>query len=167
MKRSHMAPHEGTSLPVRSMKVARVLASAGIAGEVRVPAESTRRAAEAASASGCDVGPMANSLVFISDDGPVLVQNSGRRKVDTTALATWRGSGKRRRATPEQVRQDTGQVIVGVAPGHPRALPTVVDEALTDYAQVWAAARVLRRVFSTTAGELLQPTGGLLLPVGR
>ncbi|MEU5613419.1 YbaK/EbsC family protein [Streptomyces sparsogenes] len=162
-----MASQQGTSLPVRSMQVARALAAAGIAGQVRELAESTRTAAEAASALGCEVGAIANSLVFISDDEPVLVLTSGRHKVDTTALAARWGRGKLRRATPDEVRQATGQAIGGVAPvGHPRALPTVVDEALTDYSQVWAAAGTPRTVFPTTANELVQLTGALLLPVG-
>ncbi|MFJ3106178.1 YbaK/EbsC family protein [Streptomyces sp. NPDC086835] len=162
-----MGPQENASLPVRSMQVARVLAAAGVAGQVRELAESTRTAAEAASALGCDVGAIANSLVFISDDEPVLVLASGQHKVDTTALAARWGRGKLRRATPEQVRQATGQAIGGVAPvGHPRALPTVVDAALADYARVWAAAGTPRTVFPTTAGELVRFTGGLLLPVG-
>jgi prolyl-tRNA editing enzyme YbaK/EbsC (Cys-tRNA(Pro) deacylase) len=162
-----MGPQENVSLPVRSMQVARVLAAAGVEGQVRELAESTRTAAEAASALGCDVGAIANSLVFISDDEPVLVLTSGRHKVDTTALAVRWGRGKLQRATPEQVRQATGQAIGGVAPvGHPRALPTVVDATLADYAQVWAAAGTPRTVFPTTAGELVRLTGGLLLPVG-
>ncbi|MFI6033317.1 YbaK/EbsC family protein [Streptomyces sp. NPDC051315] len=162
-----MAPQDGTSLPVRSMEVARILAEAGIGGRVRALTESTRTAAEAAEALGCDVGAIANSLVFISDDEPVLVLTSGRHKVDTTALAARWGRGKLRRATPEQVRQATGQAIGGVAPvGHLRALPTVVDVALTDYPRLWAAAGTPRTVFPTTADELLRLTGGLLLPVG-
>ncbi|CAM5705366.1 YbaK/EbsC family protein [Streptomyces canus] len=162
-----MAPQQGTSLPVRSMEVARILAEAGIRGQVRELAESTRTAAEAAEALGCDVGAIANSLVFISDDEPVLVLTSGRHKVDTTALAVRWGRGKLRRAAPEQVRQATGQAIGGVAPvGHPQALPTVVDAALSDYPQLWAAAGTPRTVFPTTASELLRLTGGLLLPVG-
>ncbi|MFE2324780.1 YbaK/EbsC family protein [Streptomyces sp. NPDC059385] len=162
-----MAPQEGTSLPARSMQVARILAEAGIGGQVRELAESTRTAAEAADALGCDVGAIANSLVFISDDEPVLVLTSGRHRVDTTALAARWGRGKLRRAAPEQVRQATGQAIGGVAPvGHPQALPTVVDTALSDYPQLWAAAGTPRTVFPTTASELLRLTGGVLLPVG-
>ncbi|WP_431043451.1 YbaK/EbsC family protein [Streptomyces sp. P1-3] len=162
-----MASPEGTSLPARSEQVARALAVAGAPGTVRLLAESARTAAEAASALGCDVGAIANSLVFISDDEPVLVLTSGRHKVDTTALAARWGRGKLRRATPEQVREATGQAIGGVAPvAHPRALPTVVDEALTDYPQVWAAAGTPHTVFPTTAKELLHLTDGLLLPVG-
>ncbi|MFF9606172.1 YbaK/EbsC family protein [Streptomyces sp. NPDC014684] len=162
-----MGPQENASLPVRSVQVARALAAAGVTGRVRELAESTRTAAEAASALGCDVGAIANSLVFISDDEAVLVLTSGQHKVNTTALAARWGRGKLRRATPEQVRQATGQAIGGVAPvGHPRPLPTVVDAVLADYAQVWAAAGTPRTVFPTTAGELVRLTGGLLLQVG-
>ncbi|MEY2246554.1 YbaK/EbsC family protein [Streptomyces sp. BF23-18] len=162
-----MASQEDTSLPVRSMDVARILAEAGVEGRVRELADSTRTAAEAAAALGCDVGAIANSLVFISDGEPVLVLTSGRHKVDTTALATRWGRGTLRRATPEQVRQATGQAIGGVAPvGHPKALPAVVDAALADYPQLWAAAGTPRTVFPTTVAELLRLTGGLLLPVG-
>jgi prolyl-tRNA editing enzyme YbaK/EbsC (Cys-tRNA(Pro) deacylase) len=162
-----MAPQEGTSLPVRSAEVARVLAEAGIRGRVRELAASTRTAAEAAQALGCDVGAIANSLVFVSDDEPVLVLTSGRHTVDTVALAARWGRGRLRRATPEQVRQATGQAIGGVAPvGHRRALPTVVDAALSEYPLLWAAAGTPHTVFPTTADELLRLTGGLLLPVG-
>ncbi|MGC4987083.1 YbaK/EbsC family protein [Streptomyces sp. DT193] len=162
-----MTSQEDTSLPVRSMDVARILAEAGAGGRVRELADSTRTAAEAAAALGCDVGAIANSLVFISDGEPVLVLTSGRHKVDTAALAARWGRGKLHRATPEQVRQATGQAIGGVAPvGHPQALPAVVDAALADYPQLWAAAGTPRTVFPTTVTELLRLTGGLLLPVG-
>ncbi|SCK35078.1 MULTISPECIES: YbaK/EbsC family protein [unclassified Streptomyces] len=154
-------------MPARSMEVARVLAAAGVAGQVRELTESTRTAVEAAEAPGCDVGAIANSLVFLSDDEPVLVLTSGRHKVDTEALAARWGRGKLRRATPEEERQATGQPIGGVAPvGHPQVLPAVVDAALTEYPQLRAAAGPPRTVFPTTAGELLRFTGGLLLPVG-
>jgi prolyl-tRNA editing enzyme YbaK/EbsC (Cys-tRNA(Pro) deacylase) len=162
-----MASQEDTSLPVRSMDVARILAEASMGGRVRELTDSTRTAAEAAAALGCDVGAIANSLVFISDGEPVLVLTSGRHKVDTAALAARWGRGKLHRATPEQVRQATGQAIGGVAPvGHPQALPAVVDAALADYPQLWAAAGTPRTVFPTTVDELLRLTGGLLLPVG-
>ncbi|MFI0960644.1 YbaK/EbsC family protein [Streptomyces sp. NPDC021080] len=162
-----MASGENTSLPARSMEVARILAEAGMGGRVRELADSTRTAAEAATALGCEVGAIANSLVFISDGEPVLVLASGRHKVDTAALAARWGRGPLRRATPEQVRQATGQAIGGVAPvGHPQPLPAVVDAALADYPQLWAAAGTPRTVFPTTVGELLELTDGLLLPVG-
>ncbi|MBV9336707.1 MAG: hypothetical protein JO262_09425 [Solirubrobacterales bacterium] len=38
---------------------------------------STRTAAEAAAALGCELGAIASSLVFMADDGPVLILASG------------------------------------------------------------------------------------------
>ncbi|MFE9428149.1 YbaK/EbsC family protein [Kitasatospora sp. NPDC006697] len=153
-------------LPARAQQVAHALAAAGAAGRVRELADAARTAAAAAAALGCEVGAIANSLVFLSEDEPVLVLTSGRHRVDTAALAERWGRGELRRASPEQVREATGQAIGGVAPvGHPRRLPTVVDEALTEYPQVWAAAGTPHTVFPTTAAELLTLTGGLLLPV--
>ena len=55
------------------------------------------------------------SLVFVDDDGPVLVLCAGDRRVDTAALGV-------RRATPDEVREATGFAIGGVPPlGHPAA----------------------------------------------
>ncbi|MFD7003224.1 YbaK/EbsC family protein [Streptomyces mirabilis] len=161
-----MAVSHIDSLPARSRHVARCLAEAGVPGQVRELADSTRTAAEAAAALGCDVGAIANSLVFMSDGEAVLVLTSGRHRVDTVALAADWGRGPLQRATAEQVRQATGQAIGGVAPvGHPQQLPTVVDEALTEYSQVWAAAGTPRTVFPTTASELARLTNGRLLTV--
>ena len=48
---------------------------------------STRTAADAVAALGCPVGAIANSLVFLADDQPVLVLTSGAHRVDTAHLA--------------------------------------------------------------------------------
>ncbi|MFJ1757791.1 YbaK/EbsC family protein [Kitasatospora sp. NPDC088134] len=160
------SPSDPTPLPPRSALVAAALAAAGIPGAVRQLADSARTAAEAAAVLGCEVGAIANSLVFLSDGEPVLVLTSGAHRVDTAALATRWGRGPLRRATPEQVREATGQAIGGVAPtGHPRPLPTVVDRALTAHPRIWAAAGTPHTVFPTTAAELLALTGGTLLQV--
>jgi len=46
-----------------------------------------------------------------------------------------------RRAPANFVRQHTGYSIGGVAPvGHPKPLPTFIDEDLLKYEEVWAAA---------------------------
>ncbi|SDP93144.1 Cys-tRNA(Pro) deacylase, prolyl-tRNA editing enzyme YbaK/EbsC [Actinopolyspora xinjiangensis] len=154
-------------LPERSKEVARHLRSAGVTGEIREMPGSTRTAADAAAALGCDPGAIASSLVFLTGDEPVLVLTSGRHRVDTDALVERLGWQPLTRAKPEQVRRVTGQAIGGVAPlGHPRALPTVVDSALADYERVWAAGGTPRTVFPTTHDELVRMTGGRSLPVG-
>ncbi len=71
------------------------------------------------------------------------------------------------RADPEFVRTHTGQAIGGVAPvGHPAPIRTIVDLALADYPQVWAAAGHPKSVFPTTFAELVMLTGGTEAEVG-
>ncbi|KAA9105575.1 YbaK/EbsC family protein [Microbacterium rhizomatis] len=148
-------------LPARSRVVAEQLVEAGITGRIIVLPDAASTAALAAEALGVEVGAIANSLVFWSEDEPVLVMTSGAHRVDTAALAARIGRGKLGRATPEQVRAATGQAIGGVAPtGHPAPLPTVVDEALAAYPELWAAGGTPHTVFPLTFDELVRLTGG-------
>jgi prolyl-tRNA editing enzyme YbaK/EbsC (Cys-tRNA(Pro) deacylase) len=140
-----------------STAVAAALAAAEAHGQVRELAESARTAAAAASALGCDIGAIANSLIFMADGNPVLILTSGRHRVDTALVAARLGVGALRRATPEQVRAATGQPIGGVAPvGHPQQVRTFVDVALAPYPVVWAAGGTPHTVFPTSYAELLR-----------
>ncbi|MFJ9455780.1 YbaK/EbsC family protein [Kitasatospora sp. NPDC101447] len=154
------------SLPTRSQAVAEALAAAGIAGEIVVLPDSARTAAEAATALGCEVGAIANSLVFLCDGAPLLVMTSGAHRVDTAYLAARLGSGEIVRASAGRVREATGQAIGGVAPtGHPAPLRTVVDTALQQYEVLWAAAGHPHTVVPMSYEELLRVTAGTASPV--
>jgi len=153
-------------LPPRSRLVHDALRAAGIAGEIVILPDAAATAALAAAALGVEVGAIANSLVFWSGDEPLLVMTSGAHRVDTAALAARLGRGKIGRATPEQVREATGQAIGGVAPtGHPARLTTIVDEALADFSEIWAAGGTPHTVFPLTFDELIRLTGGAALKV--
>jgi len=157
---------ETPSLPASTQRVVDALARSGARGTVVTLPDSAATAALAAAALGCDVGAIANSLVFWADDRPLLVMTSGRHRVDTTALARRLARTAVVRATPDQVRAATGQAIGGVSPvGHPAQLETVVDEALADYPRVWAAAGTPHTVFPTSFEELVRITGGSVHPV--
>ncbi|MGB4779097.1 YbaK/EbsC family protein [Microbacterium sp.] len=154
------------SLPARSRLVHDALRTAGIAGEIIVLPDAASTAALAAAALGVEVGAIANSLVFACDGEPLLVMTSGAHRVDTAALAERLGRGRIRRATPEQVREATGQAIGGVAPtGHPARLETIVDEALAAYPEIWAAGGTPHTVFPLTFDELVGLTGGTVAKV--
>ena len=141
--------------------VAAILAAKAPDVQVRQLEASTRTAAEAANAVGCEPGAIANSLVFIADDGPILILASGAHRVDLKLVEATTGLAKLRRATPEEVRAATGQPIGGVAPvGHPAALRTLVDLHLARYPCVWAAAGTPYAVFATTFDQLIELTGG-------
>lgn len=154
------------NLPDRSRRVAEALSGIGVQGQVRELPDSTRTAAEAAEALGCEVGAIANSLVFMADERPLLVMTSGRHRVDAAVLTERLGKDVIRRAKPEEVRGATGQAIGGVAPlGHPEPVETVVDTALEDYPCLWAAGGTPRTVFPTDFAELVKMTGGTPLAV--
>ncbi|GAA4462315.1 YbaK/EbsC family protein [Phytohabitans houttuyneae] len=134
---------------------------AGRPSEVRLLPEAVHTAAAAAAALGIEVGQIANSLIFDADGEPLLVLTSGAHRVDTVKVAAELGVGKLKRATPDFVRTHTGQVIGGVAPlGHPKPLRTLVDTALEQYGEIWAAGGVPQAVFPTTYAELVRITAG-------
>jgi prolyl-tRNA editing enzyme YbaK/EbsC (Cys-tRNA(Pro) deacylase) len=132
----------------------------GGAGEIVILPESVHTAALAAEALGCEVGAIANSLVFDDHGTPILILTSGAHRVDTARTAETIGAGKLSRAKPEFVREHTGQVIGGVSPiGHPQPVPTYIDTWLRTYDVIWAAAGHPAAVFSTTYDELVTMTG--------
>src|SRR5579871_993668 len=95
---------------------AAVLRDLGVAGQVRVLPEPAPTAAAAAAQLGCEVGAIANSLVFSADGTPLLIMTSGAHRVDTARVAAACGFAAVRRADPDFVRTATGQAIGGVAP---------------------------------------------------
>ena len=156
------------ALPASAQNVhdALAAASAAAAAGVRQLPVAARTAAEAAQALGCEVGAIANSLIFMADETPLLVMTSGAHRVDVDALTRRLGRSQIRRATPGEVRAATGQAIGGVAPvGHPAPIETIVDTDLERYQRIWAAAGTPHSVFPTTFKELLQLTGGAAMSV--
>jgi prolyl-tRNA editing enzyme YbaK/EbsC (Cys-tRNA(Pro) deacylase) len=148
--------------------VAERLRALGAIGEVTMLPESARTAAAAAAGLGCEVGAIANSLVFDADGSPVVILTSGSHRVDIELVSAALGVARLARADPEFVRRHTGQVIGGVAPlGHPVPLPTYLDAALADYDEVWAAAGHPHAVFRTSYEELRALTGATVLAVAE
>ncbi|GAB3197022.1 YbaK/EbsC family protein [Nocardioides hungaricus] len=138
----------------------------GGTGEIVVLPDSVHTAALAAEALGCEVGAIANSLLFDADGSPMLILTSGAHRVDTAKVAAELGVARLKRATPEFVREHTGQVIGGVSPiAHPRPVPTYLDPWLRRYDVVWAAAGHPSAVYSTTFEELAAMTGATELEV--
>jgi prolyl-tRNA editing enzyme YbaK/EbsC (Cys-tRNA(Pro) deacylase) len=132
----------------------------GGTGAIVILPDSVHTAALAAEALGCEVGAIANSLLFDADTAPVLILTSGAHRVDTTKVAASLGVSKLKRATPDFVREHTGQVIGGVSPiGHPAPVPTYLDPWLRGYDVIWAGAGHPAAVYSTTYDELVTMTG--------
>ena len=145
--------------------MAAAVATAGIEPNIRILDADAKTAVAAAEQLGCEVGAIANSLVFECDGEPLLVMSSGAHRVDTDHLARVLGAAAISKASPQLVRGATDQVIGGVAPRHPSRLRTVVDETLARYPVIWTAAGTADSVMPLTYEQLLAVTEGIAMPV--
>jgi prolyl-tRNA editing enzyme YbaK/EbsC (Cys-tRNA(Pro) deacylase) len=150
-----------------ALRVQTKLAELGFAMEVVEMPESTRSAAEAARAIGCQVEQIAKSLLFrrANSQQPLLVIASGGNRVNEHWLARYAGEPVEK-ADAEFVRQQTGFAIGGVPPiGHDRPMETVIDQDLFLYDTIWAAAGTPFAVFRLTPADLRAMTGGTVTSI--
>ena len=126
----------------------------------------TASAAQAATAIGCAVAQIAKSLVFADATGaPVLVIASGASRVDEAKVGQILGSPIHR-ADADFVKSATGFSIGGVPPvGHNTRLAVVLDQALREFDEIWAAGGTPTSVFRLTPGQLTELTGGAFADV--
>jgi prolyl-tRNA editing enzyme YbaK/EbsC (Cys-tRNA(Pro) deacylase) len=163
-----------------------ILQAAGVTGRVRMLDEAVTTARAAAEHLGCPVGAIANSLIFETSrtgvmaasigtreqledtavGAPLLIMTSGAHRVDMNKVGETLGC-QVHRASPAFVREHTHQPIGGVAPvGHPKPIRTIVDRALAEFDELWAAGGIPHAVFPLTYDELLRLTGGVEADVG-
>ncbi|ORE93144.1 YbaK/prolyl-tRNA synthetase associated region [Stappia sp. 22II-S9-Z10] len=147
-------------------RVAADAARLGLAIDIRRMDASTRTAADAAAAAGCDVAQIVKSLVFASGEGLILVLVSGAHNADLAAVSARIGRPLDR-CDARRVRDVTGFAIGGVAPiGHLTPLPVVMDEALLGFPVVWCAAGRPDSIFSVDPAALRDALGATVVPVG-
>ena len=164
----------GGNLPAAAARVKAALESAGHPAEIRLFAESTRTAQEAAEAIGTTVAQIAKSLVFRTSETnrPVLAIASGANRIDekklAKALAQATGGEAMMRADADFVRRTTGYAIGGVPPvGHAAGPLVAIDKDLVAFDEVWAAAGTPNAVFRTTGSALAGLTGGTTADIAR
>lgn len=152
-------------IPPSTQRVADAAANLGISIEIVMFDHSTRTAEEAAAAIGCDVGQIVKSLVFTVSGEPVIALVSGSNQLDTRKLAAIRAVSRKQvaRADADTVRTSTGYAIGGVPPfGHLTSMSLYIDQDLSQYGTIWAAAGTPNTVFAITPAELVMATSGTL-----
>jgi prolyl-tRNA editing enzyme YbaK/EbsC (Cys-tRNA(Pro) deacylase) len=128
-------------------KVQERLRARGLEIDVVDLPDSTRTAAEAAEACGCELGQIVKSLVFVVGGRPTMVLCAGDRRVT-------RVEGEP--ADARLAREATGFSIGGIPPlGHDSELPTIADESLRRFERVWCAAGTPHAVFEVEVDSLL------------
>ena len=143
-------------------RVREALMPFGAGERVIALSDAVRTAQQAADALGCEVGAIVKSLVFASEGKAVMALVAGDRQCDLEALGRALGlDAPPKRADADLVRQATGFAIGGVAPlGHAETLPIAVDESLSRFPRLHAAAGHPNAVFPLSYAELLAWTGG-------
>jgi prolyl-tRNA editing enzyme YbaK/EbsC (Cys-tRNA(Pro) deacylase) len=157
------------SLKPSAQKVQDALTKRGFTNQVIELADSTRTSAEAAAAVGCTVGQIAKSLVFRGKrtQQPLLIIASGSNRVDEKQVAAQVGE-RLERADADFVRAASGFAIGGIPPlGHDEPIATYIDQDLLQYDLIWAAAGHPHAIFRLTPAELIEMTGGQVMPVAR
>lgn len=150
-------------------KVQAALEARGYSFEVQELNESTRTAAEAAAAIGCEIAQIAKSIVFraMESGRAVLVVASGTNRVDEKAVAALLGE-KLGKADADFVRRETGFVIGGVPPlGHDSPLPVFIDEDLMAFSEIWAAAGTPNAIFRLAPASLPSMTDGVVARLAK
>ena len=153
------------ALPAAAQRVQDSLTALGRPYVVRQLDQSTRTAAEAAQAVGCQVAQIAKSLLFRgkATGRPALVIASGANRVSETRLAELLGEAVAM-ADPDFVRQQTGFAIGGVAPvGLASPLAVYIDEDLLGFDEIWSAAGTPHSVFPMPPADLDALTHGLVV----
>ena len=143
-------------------RVEKYLDQFGITFDIHILSDAVRTAKLAAEALGCDVGQIANSLIFrdVDSDRPVLIMCAGDHRVDLLKVKAQTGIelGK---ADAEFVRRQTGFVIGGVPPvAHVNPVRCLLDASLQRHAEIWAAAGTPESVFCMTPDQLQKITAG-------
>lgn len=142
-------------------RVRAALEAAGAQVELLEMEGSTRTAAEAAAAAGCEIDQIAKSIIFRGEASGhvILFLTAGGNRVDDLKAAALAGQplGK---ADAALIRAETGFAIGGVAPvGHLGPVEAWFDPRLADFDRVWAAAGTPRHIFAIAPQRLLAITG--------
>lgn len=123
--------------------------------------QSTKTAAAAAEAMGCELGQIVKSLVVVADGTPVLALVAGDRRGDLDAICGEVGSSKAKMADADTVRAVTGYAIGGVSPFDlPEGLTVLIDDSLLRFETLYPAAGTPSSMVRISFVDLDRVAGG-------
>jgi Cys-tRNA(Pro) deacylase len=131
---------------------------------------STATAQEAADSIGTDLGTIVKSLCFLVDGEPVIVLAAGDHRIDDRKLAALYDVGRKKVkiADAQTTLQATGYLPGGVPPvGHLQPLPVLIDDTLSRFELVYAAAGSPHAIFPIPFETLCEITGGRVVDLAR
>jgi prolyl-tRNA editing enzyme YbaK/EbsC (Cys-tRNA(Pro) deacylase) len=157
--------------PLTPAHVQKVLDATGLGLKVDHFEVTTHTSVDAAAAIGCELGQIAKSMCLMAGGNPVLVVAAGDRRIADAVIARHLGVGRKKVkiATPTECVDIFGYPPGGVSPvGHRTpGIPVIIDESLSRWPEIHAAAGTDHDNFSLTYEQLIAITGGTPLPCTR
>jgi len=129
--------------------------------QVLVLDATARTAIDAANSLKCEVGAIVKSLLFKTEDSFVICLIAGDRRCSLNKLKKILQKKDVSMANADEVKNNTGFSIGGVAPvAHLVTLNVLVDNSLNRFPYIFAAAGHPNCVFKITYNELIKITKG-------
>ncbi len=120
-----------------------------------------RTAKEAADSLKCQVGAIVKSLLFKADNSFLICLIAGDKRCSLNKLKKILQKKDVSMANAEEVKNNTGFSIGGVAPiAHIKKLDILIDKSLHRFPYIFAAAGHPNCVFKITYSELIKITNG-------
>jgi prolyl-tRNA editing enzyme YbaK/EbsC (Cys-tRNA(Pro) deacylase) len=154
--------------PLTPADVQAALDAASLSIQVMFMDDSSATAPLAAALLGTELGSIVKSLLFIANTQPVVVLTAGDQRVHDGKLAQYFSIPRKqvKIATPEQCVEYVGYEPGGVPPvGHRQSVPILIDQTLSRYETVYAAAGAANTLFPIPYQTLVQVTGGTVWDV--
>lgn len=142
----------------------------GLDIQVQLFETSTATSQEAADSIGTSLGSIAKSLCFLVGGQPVVVIASGDQRVDDRKLGALHEVSRKKVkiANPDATIEATGYAPGGVPPvGHVNSLPVYIDQTLSRFELVYAAAGSPNAIFPIPYATLVEVTGGQVVDIAK
>ncbi len=122
---------------------------------------SAKTALDAANSLNCEVGAIVKSLLIKIENEFLLCLVSGDKRCSLNKLKKISEKKNVRMASAEEVKSQTGYTIGGVSPiGHINNIPILVDNSLSRFKDIFAAAGHPNAIFKINYEKLIQITDG-------
>ena len=129
--------------------------------EIIVLNTTARTAKDAANSLKCEVGAIVKSLLFRAEENFLICLIAGDRKCSLNKLKKILGKKDVSMANAEEVKENTGFSIGGVAPvAHIKKLEIYIDKSLSRFSSIFAAAGHPNCVFEISYDQLIKITNG-------
>jgi Cys-tRNA(Pro) deacylase len=153
-----------------STDLAAFITANAITAEIIHMDEHTLTVEAAAQALGVPADQIVKSILFVTEDSPLLVIANGLNKIDYKRLAEYLNLSRKkvRMAQAEEVLEIAGFIVGSMPPfGHKIKLRTLLDARLFEQSEVYAGGGDINAMLRVSPQEIERVTGGVKVEVAN